>query len=105
MSKPLFILSADDDPHRAHPHRPTIAVCGIPLKGSIVITEAQALIWLDDRRCLHCFPHHRHPHAYRYSQMGRRAERRLASVRQPTPEDAEQPDSSVRNSVLRWAAA
>jgi hypothetical protein len=100
MNKPLFILSTADDPHRAHPHRPTIAVCGVPLKGAIVITEAQALVYLADRRCQGCEPHHRHPHARRREVLPPA----LVRVRRSAPNGTEQPNS-VRNSVLRWAAA
>lgn len=51
----LFIRSRHDAPHRASA-LPEFAECGAVLLRAEPITEAQALVFLDDARCLDCFP-------------------------------------------------
>lgn len=54
----LYIRWPADDPHQASRALPGQAKCGVPLAGSKQITEASALVYLQDRRCPACFPHH-----------------------------------------------
>lgn len=54
----LYIRWPSDDPHKLSDIRPEQAKCGVPLAGAKEITEAQALVHLQDRRCPACFPHH-----------------------------------------------
>jgi hypothetical protein len=44
-------------PHAAR-ENPLQAVCGVDLTGAKEITEDQARVFLDDRRCHTCFPTH-----------------------------------------------
>ena len=54
----LYIRWPADDPHIASQKLPGQAKCGVVLGGSKKITEAQVLVFLQDRRCSACFPHH-----------------------------------------------
>lgn len=73
----LHIRSADDNPHAMDPETPGLSKCGEILLNAREITEAQAIIWLNDRRCSGCFPGYQHK-AGRHHQHGGRAEIRAA---------------------------
>ena len=65
----LWIRSADDDPHAMDPQTPGLAKCGEILLNAKAITEAQAVIYMDNRRCSGCFPGHQHKPG-RHHQQG-----------------------------------
>ena len=52
----LYIRWAEDDPHAEGDRGYT--KCGFSLAGAKEISEKQAKVFLEDRRCLACFPHH-----------------------------------------------
>lgn len=54
----LYIRSIADMPHALGTENSLIpvAVCGVVLSAAEQITEAQALIFLGNRRCSDCFP-------------------------------------------------
>lgn len=54
----LYIRTPTDDPHSMSAEFPGFAECGATLIDAKEVTEAQALIWLGNRRCHVCFPGH-----------------------------------------------
>lgn len=52
----LYIRTAGDDPHARSTNEPRETVCGLQMAGMQQVTEPQALVWLQDRRCSRCFP-------------------------------------------------
>lgn len=73
----LYIRSAEDNPHAMDPEVAGLAKCGEVLLRAIEITEAQAIIWLDDRRCSGCYPGYQHK-AGRHHQHGNNMDGRAA---------------------------
>jgi hypothetical protein len=61
----LYVRTPADYPHRRHPAQPDTTVCGRSLLGAVRVTTAQALVWLQGRRCIKCFPEHRLRGRYR----------------------------------------
>lgn len=60
----LYIRTPNDPPHARHAKEPGIARCGQPLGLAKEITEAQALVFLNNRRCGRCFPGHSQAEAW-----------------------------------------
>lgn len=54
----LYIRTSADNPHRLHDTNRNWFACGQPIVGARAITEAQALVFLENRRCPGCFPAH-----------------------------------------------
>lgn len=51
----LYIRSRHDVPHARAFGQQAVSQCGQPLHDAVAITEAQALVWLEDARCTQCF--------------------------------------------------
>jgi hypothetical protein len=67
MAERLYIFSTLDLPHVEGP-LPGLTVCGRDLSTAREITEGQAEVYLDDRRCGTCCPQHtaRHGHGAKH---------------------------------------
>lgn len=51
----LYIRNLNDPPHQRNPKAPLVARCGVSLFAAKKISEAQALVYLKNRRCKTCF--------------------------------------------------
>lgn len=66
----MLVRYIGDDPHR--PGGDNLSGCGLDMTGARTITAAQVLAFLDDRRCLKCFPDYTRTAAARFApRVGR----------------------------------
>ncbi len=70
MTADMFVRFPGDDPHRLGDG--TVSVCNLDMSAAKVISEAQVLAFLDNRRCPGCFPSYASTTAARFApRVGR----------------------------------